>query len=790
MRSAAASAVLVLGLALVAQIAAAQKPAGVWDPCGGINGPNKKDAAGASCPSGYACVRQDEYYWQCKELKSIPKDLAEKIAGSAGGAQAAAAVQQKPAAAKVLEPFAQCGGINGRPGGKDSVWPGVACPQGFECTRQDKWYYGCKELKGAEEAVVTPMAPLPTPEAKPTPKPATPRAAAAAVAAPVPKPAAAKAPQELPVLPEPTTPLPPQLPEDYIPKDKLDQLKKKGANATDADFAAAAGLNATEERPRTTTAPPTIGPLVGPVARANASTEPAAAEPTAAEPAAAEAAPVEVQLQFPGVTVDEFKDKYAQGSLEAVASVAGVPPSSVEQTIKPSAPAAATAPAAGGRRLLQAAAGGAGVDVSYTISAPDRAALLQRLDAAAADGGAGFKQALATAGVPLQPAVSVDGVAKVAPAPAAATAAVSTTPRAAAAPASPGPASPEPASAQSGPGKGVMIGAIVGAVGGALLLALLVVLVLVVLKRRKGGKGAPAADKGAKGGSKGGAVAAGKKDAGTSADANDIEMARDTRDKKAQPKQAVTAASESASLKSATAAGAAAAAALPAAAVAAPTQRVVVEPMAPAEAYPRSFPMDASVPPPLRTGAAAAAATASGGSVDLPMTPGSDPTHPDSFQDGEEQFATPRSSAAGGATSDGSFKSATGAGTSEASFRTAGGASVAPSFASAQSHATHASRATAKSARSLQSGASAGSDATSASKHESAVGFPAAFKPDINDAASDSSDEHLPTVSAPGLPPPAPGPLPPLQRTNSAASGSKMSRQSSGGSEGKRSGRR
>lgn len=43
---------------------AAEDEASQWGPCGGLNGPDKRDAAGEGCPDGYACIRQDQFYWQ------------------------------------------------------------------------------------------------------------------------------------------------------------------------------------------------------------------------------------------------------------------------------------------------------------------------------------------------------------------------------------------------------------------------------------------------------------------------------------------------------------------------------------------------------------------------------------------------------------------------------------------------------------------------------------------------------------------------------------------------------
>lgn len=62
-----ASAVLVVAVLLFVATAlgapptdAADAPAAVaWAACGGLNGPNRADALGASCQQGFSCVRQD-----------------------------------------------------------------------------------------------------------------------------------------------------------------------------------------------------------------------------------------------------------------------------------------------------------------------------------------------------------------------------------------------------------------------------------------------------------------------------------------------------------------------------------------------------------------------------------------------------------------------------------------------------------------------------------------------------------------------------------------------------------
>lgn len=145
-RGPAAALLLAAALALSAASAAAETGAGEWGTCGGLNGPNRKDAAGLGCPGGYSCVRQDEYYWQCKEDKSVPwRDAAALAAGAgettpAGGVAvtAGAGEHRAEAVATRLAPWAQCGGISNRAGGKDAQWEGAVCPDGYACIRQDE----------------------------------------------------------------------------------------------------------------------------------------------------------------------------------------------------------------------------------------------------------------------------------------------------------------------------------------------------------------------------------------------------------------------------------------------------------------------------------------------------------------------------------------------------------------------------------------------------------------------------------------------------------------------------
>jgi hypothetical protein len=126
------------------------------------------------CAANITINKTQRYYWQCKQDATIPAEAkaateayqkaaadakkaeADKKAGSGSAAEAdkkkaddAADKKEQPKkeqpkkeqpkpAAKPLVDWAQCGGINGRPDGKDAVWADAACPDGFECVRQDE----------------------------------------------------------------------------------------------------------------------------------------------------------------------------------------------------------------------------------------------------------------------------------------------------------------------------------------------------------------------------------------------------------------------------------------------------------------------------------------------------------------------------------------------------------------------------------------------------------------------------------------------------------------------------
>lgn len=142
--------------------------------------------------------------------------------------------------------------------------------------------------------------------------------------------------------------------------------------------------------------------------------------------------------------------------------------------------------------------------VKYAINAPDRAAVLQRVDAATADGAKGLTEALAAAGVPLHPAVFVNGVPKV------------TLAQARAAAAAAAPVSTARDAPAGGNRRGVIIGAVLGSVFGAVLLGALAYALLRFCRARRGG-----------GALFGGKAASPAKKGGARADDDDVEMVRD-----------------------------------------------------------------------------------------------------------------------------------------------------------------------------------------------------------------------------------------------------------------------
>lgn len=384
----------------------------------------------------------------------------------------------------------------------------------FSATAFCRWYYNCKALSSLQRQRPPDKAPVTQHTVTPSPQPVDVEKSAVAPTNN----------NHTTVDPEGASPKPPppQLPGIDSPGDKMQPSDKEGASAAQGDFDNSAS-NATADTAKMTNAPaetathaegPKITSTQQPQPETPQNKQPEVAARSAPIPTAVAAPkPVDMGLQYPGVSADEFKSKYAEGSLSAVAKVAGVEPSVVEQVIKPVGAA---------RRLLQDAAS-KGVDVTYSITSADRDATLQRLVAATANNGAGLYDALAAAGVPLHPAVSINGVKTVKlpanPQPtareAAATALASQT------------NTPQPA-AQPAPGQGsnnigTIVGAVVGSVLGALLLVVLALLAVRYWRRRKAAAASGAAP------STGVDAAPVSSNKGVAHEQQDIEMARDAR---------------------------------------------------------------------------------------------------------------------------------------------------------------------------------------------------------------------------------------------------------------------
>ncbi|KAK6522431.1 hypothetical protein TWF281_002992 [Arthrobotrys megalospora] len=92
-----------------------------YEQCGGIN-----YNGGTSCPYGWECVRQDDYYSQCK-----PAATSKPLSTSTPTTSTPVPINTATVGA-----YAQCGGI-GYSGG-------TRCEYGWECVRQDDYYSQCK----------------------------------------------------------------------------------------------------------------------------------------------------------------------------------------------------------------------------------------------------------------------------------------------------------------------------------------------------------------------------------------------------------------------------------------------------------------------------------------------------------------------------------------------------------------------------------------------------------------------------------------------------------------------
>lgn len=166
-------------LALVAAAGAAQaQQLAAWGQCGGINGcPDGQKCSDSpwpgSCSQGYTCIRQDKYYWQCKEDDTVPALRAElekqKKPSAEKEAAAKAGLVQGPAG-----DWGQCGGQNGcgATDGScgDKQWAG--CPSGWGCVRQDEYYWQCKP--GGQYIASPSLEQPPAEKPSPSPPPALP----------------------------------------------------------------------------------------------------------------------------------------------------------------------------------------------------------------------------------------------------------------------------------------------------------------------------------------------------------------------------------------------------------------------------------------------------------------------------------------------------------------------------------------------------------------------------------------------------------------------------------------
>eukprot|EP00775_Hariotina_reticulata_P001511 gene1511-1847_t len=106
---------------------------------------------------------------------------------------------------------------------------------------------------------------------------------------------------------------------------------------------------------------------------------------------------VQLGLLFSGISPEEFQEKYSNGTLAAISQITGIPAEQIKPTYTP-------ASAVSGRKLLQT-----GVIVDYNIATAVREATLGKISDATANNGLGFYSALAANGVPLRPAISVNG---------------------------------------------------------------------------------------------------------------------------------------------------------------------------------------------------------------------------------------------------------------------------------------------------------------------------------------------------------------------------------------------
>jgi hypothetical protein len=455
--------------------------------------------------------------------------------------------------------WGQCGGLAGcrtpdRPCAQ-APWPGYACGPEFTCTRIDGYWFQCrndqlavKQRKATEEQTRAATTPAKARAQQRSPAPEEDAAAAAASPAPAPEaplaqadylpPAAPVKGAKLPAAGEVEEPLPRQQPrpaprrqaplpapaeEPPLPAEEEEEEATPLPLAPDADLAG----NDTAAELDTADAPLEMpGALAVPLA-GNATR--AAARPPP---------PVDVELEYPSISKADFLRQYGNGSLAAVSDVSGVKGDNITARYGVPGPQRRLRM----RSLLQSADGN-GVVARYALSVANKAAserTMLRLDAAAADGGAGWTKALRASGVPLTPSVRVNGQVSVPP-----------------------PAAPKP------PGPRLSAGAIAGIVIGSFFGLLLLGLLCWLLCCRKR---APKAAKAAK-------VAKTTTAVGTT---------RDVEAGVAAPRAGTTTATKAA-VGTGVVAGAGAAVAGGAVAASRASGSAAGAEMAPAEQYPRSF---------------------------------------------------------------------------------------------------------------------------------------------------------------------------------------------------------
>jgi hypothetical protein len=183
-----------------------------WDQCGGqicatapagitiqdcVDGPY----SGLTCPLGYTCQRETQWYWQCRLPQgpgpapsgSTPGSTTTGITpsqqgptGSTPGSTATGITpsqqgptgttpgstttgitpsQQGPTGiSQILGPWQQCGGESCAKAGfdssildcRDGPYSGLWCPGGFSCQRGNQWYWQCRPASSGESQVLWP----------------------------------------------------------------------------------------------------------------------------------------------------------------------------------------------------------------------------------------------------------------------------------------------------------------------------------------------------------------------------------------------------------------------------------------------------------------------------------------------------------------------------------------------------------------------------------------------------------------------------------------------------------